>query len=69
VPTTEVLLYREEDGTVPLVDWLDRLTPKAQARCLARLKARVPERELRAALRRKAAFETNPARHTFRPEK
>ena len=118
----EVLLFREADGTVPLLDWLDGLTPKAQARCLARLKrledaghelrrpeadflkdgihelrtreaglhfrmlyffrgnravvvshgfakteARVPERELRGALRRKALFEANPSRHTFRP--
>ncbi|MBK8231535.1 MAG: type II toxin-antitoxin system RelE/ParE family toxin [Candidatus Eisenbacteria bacterium] len=38
MPRTEVLLYREEDGTVPLIDWLDGLSPKAQAKCLARLK-------------------------------
>jgi phage-related protein len=123
VPKTEVLLYREADGTVPLVDWLDRLKPEAQAKCLARLRrleehghelrrpeadflpngihelrtqderlnfrmlyffhgrravvvshglvkqeSRVPEGELRAALRRKAAFESDPAGHTFRTE-
>ena len=124
MPTTEVLFYREDDGTIPLMDWLDSLTPKAQARWIARLKrleelghelrrpeadflragihelrlreeglayrilyflhgrqsvvlthgfvkgaARVPEWELRAALRRKARFEIDPANHTFRPEK
>ena len=34
---TEVIFYREEDGTVPLVDWLDDLPAKAQDKCLARL--------------------------------
>jgi phage-related protein len=38
LPTTEVVFYREEDGAVPLVEWLDRLTAKAQDKCLARLK-------------------------------
>lgn len=38
MPTTGVLLYRESDGTVPLVDWLDSLNRGAQAKCLARLK-------------------------------
>jgi phage-related protein len=42
VPTTEVIFYREEDGTVPLVDWLDDLPAKAQDKCLARL-ARLEE--------------------------
>jgi len=42
VPTTEVIFYREEDGTVPLVDWLDELPAKAQDKCLARL-ARLEE--------------------------
>lgn len=38
MPPTEVLFYREDDGSVPLLEWLDRLPPKAQAKCLARLK-------------------------------
>ena len=42
MPTTEVIFYREEDGTVPLVDWLDDLPAKAQDKCLARL-ARLEE--------------------------
>lgn len=42
MPTTEVIFYREEDGTVPLVDWLDELPAKAQDKCLARL-ARLEE--------------------------
>lgn len=35
MPKTEVLLYQEEDGSVPLRDWLDELEPKAQAKCIA----------------------------------
>ena len=38
MPKTEVLLYREEDGSVPLRDWLDELEPKAQAKCVACLR-------------------------------
>lgn len=34
MPPTEVIFYREEDGTVPLLDWLDSLTPKIQDKCL-----------------------------------
>jgi hypothetical protein len=37
VPTTEVIFYREEDRSVPLLDWLDGLPAKAQDKCLARL--------------------------------
>jgi phage-related protein len=35
---TEVVFYQEDDGSVPLLEWLDRLPAKAQAKCLARLK-------------------------------
>lgn len=38
MPATEVVFYQEEDGTVPLVEWLDSLTAKAQDKCLAHLK-------------------------------
>jgi phage-related protein len=37
MPQTEVVLYQEEDGRVPLVDWLDALPDEARDRCLARL--------------------------------
>ena len=37
MPPTEVLIYQEEDGSVPLRDWLDGLEDEARVRCLARL--------------------------------
>jgi phage-related protein len=37
MPTTDVVMYREDDGSVPLRDWLDGLPSEASARCLARL--------------------------------
>jgi len=37
VPLTRVVFYREEDGTVPLLDWLDELPSKVQLKCLARI--------------------------------
>ena len=38
MPTTNVIFYREDDGSVPLLDWLDGIPTKAQIKCLARLK-------------------------------
>lgn len=38
MPQTEIVFYKEDDGTVPLLAWLDGLTAKAQDKCLARLK-------------------------------
>ncbi len=37
MPKTKVLLYREDDGTVPLLDWLDSLPSKAVAKCRVRI--------------------------------
>jgi phage-related protein len=37
VPRTKVIFYQEEDGTVPVLDWLDAIPAKAQLKCLARL--------------------------------
>ncbi len=38
MPPVEVGFYQGDDGTVPLLEWLDRLPAKAQAKCVARLK-------------------------------
>lgn len=37
MPQVEVLIYREDDESEPLTDWLATLPPQAQDRCLARL--------------------------------
>jgi phage-related protein len=37
MPPIAVLLYREEDGTVPLLEWFDQLQPKALAKCRVKL--------------------------------
>lgn len=37
MPETDVILYQEDDGTVPLLDWLRELVPKARAKCIARI--------------------------------
>ena len=52
MPKTEVVFYVEEDGTVPLIEWLDELTEKAQLKCLGKVKR---------------LFVANPKRHTFKP--
>ncbi len=41
MPATKVVFYREDDGTVPLLDWLDSVPARVKAKCrlrLARLK-------------------------------
>ena len=34
MPRVEVLFYREKDGRVPMVEWLDDLPPKARTKCV-----------------------------------
>ncbi len=37
MPKTKVVFYCEEDGTVPVLDWLDSLPDKVKAKCLVRI--------------------------------
>jgi phage-related protein len=40
MPITEIRVYRDDDGGIPVRDWLDRLErrePKVYAKCLARI--------------------------------
>ena len=38
MPRTDVLFYREKDGTVPVIDWLDGLNQSIRAKCFAKLR-------------------------------
>jgi len=38
VPPVEVVFWRDVDGTVPLLEWIEELPPKAQDKCVAALK-------------------------------
>jgi phage-related protein len=37
VSTTLVIFYKEEDGSVPVLEWLDKLPDKAQDKCRVRI--------------------------------
>jgi len=37
LPPTQVIFFRDEQGRIPLLDWLDSLPDKARLKCLARL--------------------------------
>ncbi len=37
MPRTEVVFFREKDGSVPLIDWLAALPSVARAKCRVRL--------------------------------
>ena len=37
MPQTQVLFYQEDNGTAPVLDWLDALGDKARAKCLVRI--------------------------------
>ncbi|HTT60542.1 MAG TPA: type II toxin-antitoxin system RelE/ParE family toxin [Bryobacteraceae bacterium] len=37
MPKTRVVLYREEDGSCPFIEWFDKLPAKVQDKCYLRL--------------------------------
>lgn len=37
MPKTKVLLYCEEDGSCPFLEWIEQLPVKVQAKCLLRV--------------------------------
>ncbi len=37
MPETEVVLFSEDDGSVPLLAWLDHLPAKAQDKCIVKI--------------------------------
>ena len=37
MPETEVVFFADEDGTAPLLVWLDRQEPKVQDKCLVKI--------------------------------
>lgn len=37
MPRTDVLIFAEDDGSAPLLNWLDTLPSKAQDKCLVRI--------------------------------
>ena len=38
MPLTRVVLFREDDGSVPLLEWLDEVPNKVKDKCVARLR-------------------------------
>ena len=119
MPETEVFFFTDDDGSAPLLDWLDRLPTKVQNKCIVRverlerlgyelrrpeadqlsdgiyeLRVRyghvnyrilyffhercavishgltkedvVPQKEIDLALARKAKFEQDPSKHTYK---
>lgn len=119
MPETEVLIFADNDGTAPLIQWLDQLPPKVQYKCIVRIErlaemghelrrpeadylrddiyelrlafqdiqyrilyffqesrailshgliktSRVPPRDIDLAMERKARFELDPEKHTYR---
>jgi hypothetical protein len=70
VPATNVVLYRELDGSCPFLEWFGELPAKVQDKCYVvshgAVKERiVPPKEIDRAVERKKKFEANPARHTY----
>jgi len=35
MPRTDIVIYKEADGSVPLIEWLKKETPKVQDKCIA----------------------------------
>jgi len=119
MPETQAFFFAKDDGSAPLLDWLDQLPTKVQDKCIVRIerlkrlgyelrrpnadqlrdgiyelrvryghvnyrilyffhkgcavishgfikKDVVPQREIELALARKAKFEQNPVKHTYK---
>ena len=37
MPRTQVVLYRDDDGSVPFLEWFDQLSEKAQDKCRVKI--------------------------------
>jgi phage-related protein len=37
MPETEIILFSEDDGSVPVLEWLDKLPAKAQDKCIVKI--------------------------------
>ncbi len=37
MPKTKLIFYKEDDGSVPVLEWLDSLQPKALDKCTVRI--------------------------------
>ena len=37
MPGIDVVLFKENDGTVPLIDWLDQIPERARIKCMVRV--------------------------------
>ena|SRR5438477_3459206 len=37
MPRTRVVFYKDDDGSVPMLEWLDALSPRARVKCRTRL--------------------------------
>lgn len=64
MPHTKLVYYLEEDGTVPILDWLARLSRKSRAKCLVYLERLESEGH---ELRRPAADYLRDGIHELRP--
>lgn len=63
MPETEVLIFAEDDGSAPLLVWLDGLPSKVQDKCLVRIERL---REVGHELRRPAADSLRDGIHELR---
>ena len=37
MPEIDVVIFKENDGSVPLIDWLDQIPERARIKCLVRI--------------------------------
>lgn len=37
MPTTRLIFYRDDDGTAPVLEWLETLPSKARAKCVVKM--------------------------------
>lgn len=57
MPKVQVVFYQEAEGSVPVLDWLDTLQPKAQDKCLVKIE-RLQELGMNCGDRKRISSET-----------
>jgi len=74
MPKTTIWIYRNSDGSVPLLAWLDEQPEKVQDKFTALIEllshgctkaSQVPEGEIRQAVENLARYKSNPAEHRY----
>lgn len=70
MPEISIVFFRDDNNTVPVLDWIVSLESKAQTNLAHGIvkESQVPSQEIERAIERKIKFQQNPDRYTNQGE-